>query len=338
MPALWLLLGLCVFSIAPLSAGQAPSLQPVRIAASIDLGDLPTLVAEDRGLFAQHGLDAKVSFGHSGERNLERLRQGDVDFALMTLTPLVIDHLIDSSRGGPEDPVILAGVLHSTDIARVVFLRDRGINEPSDLGGRQVALPAGTSAEFLWWLFSTFHGLQPNIRLVHEHPAAEIPALLPAGAIDAAVIWQPWIAKMQRRLDDDLGQFPVSELYASKRVLVTSRRTASDSRDLCMAMLATYRDVIELISQEKGETLALYAERVGLSAAALDEDWQRQLLDYELSIDWSLIAALQQQAYWAMVREGLSNQIIDITALIDESILRALLPGAVGIPPVPQSL
>lgn len=340
-PAIRLLLGLFLLSIALPGAAQDLALQPVRIAASTNLADLPTLVAEDRGLFARRGLDAKISFDDSGARNLEQLRKGDVDFALMTLTPLVIDHLSDNSLGRPEDPVILAGLVHSTDMDRVVFLRDRAISEPSDLGGRKVALPLGTgaNAEFLWWLFSTLHDLRPDSRVLHQYSAEEISGLLAAGTIDAAVIREPWIARLRTRFGDDLGQFPISKLHATKWVLVTSRRTADEHREGCAAMLATYRDAIELISQEKGDTLALYAERAGLSAAALDDDWQRQLLDYELSIDWSLIAALQQQAYWAMARQGLSNPVTDVIALIDESNLRALLPGAVGIPlPVPPSL
>lgn len=333
-----LLLGIFFLGTVPPGIAHDPVLRPVRIATSINLAGLPTMAAEDRGLFAQHGLDAKVSFDDAGERNLERLQEGAVDFAVMTLTPLVIDHLLDGSRGGSEDPVILAGLIHSTDIDRIVFRRDRAINEPSDLSGRQVALPPGTNAEFLWWLFSTLNDLPKEIRLLHQQSAEEIPPLFAAGAIDAAVIREPWIARLRAQLGDDLGQFSISQLYRAKWVLVTSQRIAHERRDLCTAVLASYRDAIELISRDKSRTLALYAEHVGLSAADLDEDWRRRSLDYELSVDWSLIAALRQQAYWAMARPGVSEPVIDILALIDASVLRALLPGAVGIPPpVPHS-
>ncbi|WP_462320611.1 ABC transporter substrate-binding protein [Halochromatium sp.] len=321
------------------AAARDLMLEPVRIATSINLSDLPTLVAEERGLFAQHGLDAEISVDDSGERKLERLRDGQVDFALMTLTPLVIDHLFDSSPGGPEDPVILAGLIHSTNINQVVFLRERAIDEPSDLHGRQVALPTSTNAEFLWWLFSTLQELSPDIRLLRQYSDTEVQALLTDGAIDAAVIQEPWITKLRARLGDDLGQFPVSPFYSAKWVLVTSRRTALEDRERCAAMLATYRDAIELLSQQERDLLALYAEHFGLPLAALDQDWQRQSLDYDLGIDWSLIAALQQQAYWATAyHQRVSSSIIDVIALIDDSILRALRPGAVSIPPpAPQS-
>lgn len=329
-----ILLGLMLLSSALPSLAQSPSARPVRVAGALEVADLPTLVAESKGLFARHGLNAEVTLGAHDAQRLARLRAGEVDFALMSLTALVRDLSADANPGGQEDPVILAGLIHSTDIDRVVFHRARAISEPSDLSGRQVALPPGNDAEFIWWQFSTFHDLAPDVGLLHQHSVEETVDLLAAGAIAAAVLREPWITRLRMRLDEALGQFPVSPFYTAKWVLVTSRRTAREQRDLCSAMLAAYRDAIESISQDRGGTGALYAERVGLSTAVLADDWRRWALEYHLSIDWSLFAALQQRADWAAADHAHAAPRIDITALIADSILRDLLPGAVGIPPL----
>ncbi len=312
---------------------QPHSAQPVRVAGARALTDLPTLVADAKGLFARHGLEVAVSLGDIDTHRLARLQAGEVDFALLGLTPLVVDLVAHPDRGGPQDPVILAGLIHSSDIDRVVFHRARPIGKPSDLSGRRVALPPDANAEFLWWLFSTFHALAADIDLQREHSSEALLDLLAAGAIDAAVMREPWIARLRARLGADLGQFPTSHLYAAKWVLVSTRRTARERPALCAAMLASYRDAIALINQNTPEALALHAERAGLSASALEPDWRRQALDYHLSIDWSLIAALKQQAHWAALQADLADPIIDILALIDETALRSLVPGAVGIPP-----
>ncbi|WP_201243972.1 ABC transporter substrate-binding protein [Halochromatium salexigens] len=313
---------------------QGPPAQSVRVAGALYMADLPTLVAESKELFARHGLDAEVHRDGVDADNLARLRAGEVDFALMSLAPLVLDLIADPDPGGPEDPVILAGLIHSTDINGIVFHRNRAINAPSDLSGRQVALPPGTNAEFLWWLFSTFHGLPPDVRLLDEHAGDAIPALLAAGTIDAAVVREPWIARLRAQFGDELGQFPVDQLYTAKWVLVTSRRTARERRDLCTAMLATYREAIAVINEHRGDTLAFYAERMGVPATVLQDNGPRRALDYELSLDWSLMAALQQQADWAAAHQAPANPNIDVIDLIEGSILRALVPGTGGIPPV----
>lgn len=331
--AIWLLIGLLLMSRAVPGTAQTAPIQPVRIASSLDLASLPTLVAAEAGLFVQHRLDAEISFDSSDERSLQRARSGEVDFALMTLAPLVVDYLADSSRGGLDDPVILAGLIHPSDIHHIVFLNDRAIDEPSDLSGRRIALPAGADAEFFWWLFSTINSLTADVHFLHQQSAAEIPELLATGSIDAAVIQAPWLTKLDTRLERELGRFSLSQLYAAKRVLVTSRQTASQRPDLCNPVLATYRDAIRLIREHPAQALALYAERMGLSMPDAQSEWPVQVLDYELSIDWSLIAALQQQAYWASARQGQPSQVVDVIDLIDDSVLHSLLPGAVDIPP-----
>lgn len=337
----WRLLALLSLSVslagAAGSAAAAPE-QPVRIAGAIYLGDLPTLVAETKGLFAKRGLDADVSFGKSGKHNLQRLLAGEVDFALMALTPLVLDRIADHHPGGPEGPVILAGLVHSTLINRVVFRSDGSISEPADLHDRGVALPSGTNAEFLWWLFATAHGLDPSRISLQDHAIDAIPALIISGAVDAAVIWEPWVSGLSLQLGDALGQFPVHDLYAAKWVLVTLRQTATVRPELCKAVLAVYRDAIRQINRDYSDALAIYAERAALPADRLRDAWTAQVLDYQLSLDWSLIGALQMQLRWAQqhstsAAEGVGQQPIEVASFFDDAALRSLMPELVSIPP-----
>lgn len=319
------------------AAGSAPE-QPVRIAGVTYLGDLPTLVAESKGLFARHGLDADVSFGETGKHNPQQLRAGEVDFASMALTPLVLDRIADHHPSGPEDPVILAGLVHSTLINRVVFRTDGSISEPADLHDREVALPLGTNAEFLWWLFGTVHELDPSRISLQDQGIDAIPALVISGAVDAAVIWEPWLSRLSLQLGTALGQFPVRDIYAAKWVLVTLRQTASERPELCETVLAAYRDAISQINLDHSNALAIYAQRAALPAEALRDAGIIQMLDYQLSLDWSLIGALQLQLRWAQqhrasATEALGRQPIEVTSFFDDRLLRSSMPEAVSIPP-----
>lgn len=144
LPWVWLVLLAC----CAMATGQAADAASVRLAGVDYLGDLPTVIAHDEGLFARHGLDVEVEFNGSGRDNLERLRAGTTDFALMALTPIVLDRLADPSPGQADDPVILASLVHSTRLNHVVVPASGPVEHPADLRGRRVGLRKGTNSEF----------------------------------------------------------------------------------------------------------------------------------------------------------------------------------------------
>jgi NitT/TauT family transport system substrate-binding protein len=334
-PRLLLLASAAAFAVLPGAAGS----EPIRIDGADDLGDLPTMIAESEDLFARHGLDAEVRYNPSGKHSLTRLRAGETDFALCALTPLVLDRLADASPGGGEDPVILGNLVHSARLARVVVRSDLGISDASGLAGRRIALAKGTPAEFLWWVFATLHRLDPASVDVLDRPMAEIPALIARGGADAAVVWEPWLARMLTQ-GIRVRPLPCSDLCMTKWVLVTTRETARTRPETARALLAAYRDAVEFIERHPEAALAHAAAHAGVDPATLASGWG--LLDYDLGIDWSLVAGLQQQLAWARDgaggRDAQRQAPVRVLSLIDSAPLRALAPWTVGIPqPAPGS-
>lgn len=104
------------------------------------------------------------------------------------------------------------------------------------------------------------------------------------------------------------------------------------------ADLASYRDAIRQIDRDHQDALALYADRAELPISALQNDRSTRVLVHHLSLDWSLIGALQFQLRWAQTQQAAAAEVaglpaVEVTSLIDDSALRSLLPGAVGLPP-----
>lgn len=304
---------------------------PVRIAGVDYLGDMPTLVADKNNIFRQHGIEVEVVYGNSGRENLDHLRSGEIDFAMMALTPIVIDALADSSPGGPDDPVILASVVHSTELNHVVTLAGHGIETPGDLVNRRIALPRGTNAELVWWLFAMYHDLDPgSVELVDLSPP-EILEMLLHGEVDAGVLWEPWTTRLRQRIDDDLYELPGSNIYTAKWVIVTTRRMCLDHAARCQAILAAYNDAIEYIERNPDTAVQEYIRFAAIDPGALA--LEKQLPDFYLGLNWSLISTLQQQFTWAAFT-GYSDPDYepDILSLIEASPLRTIAPNAVSIP------
>lgn len=281
-----------LLTVAAVHAQQ--SRETARIATALYLGDVPTIVADERNLFSGQGVDARITRLASGRQSMAKLRAGEADFALMALTPFVLDRLADDDPGEPDDPVILANLVHSTDLLQIVSLESAGIRQAEDLRGHRIAVDRGTNSEFVWWLQEQFHGIERSgIELV-DLPFPEMPDALTAGRIDAAVLWEPWVSKLDAQLaaasQPGVVHFHVNNLYAGKWVLVTTRGTADDRRALCRAVLEAYQQAIEFVDRKPQEAIAMFNRRMDLAEGLMDDHWNA--LDYNLNLDWGLIADL----------------------------------------------
>lgn len=335
-----IVLAIASLLIACGSPEQAEPARAVRIAGAAYLGDLPTHVADARGLFSEHGLSASVQFSDSGKRNLERLRAGEADFALMALTPLVLDRLADPDPGQADDPVILASLLQSYELTAVVAAPDSGIERPEDFRGRRIAFERGTNTEFVWWLFEQFHVLdRPSIEPV-SIPFPETAEAFVSGGVDAAVLPEPWASQLEARLQR-MGKpaprrFDTRNLYAGRWVVVTTRGFAEERRDICREVLAAYRQAIDYIEHAPADAIAIYTRRIQNGDSLLAERWEA--LDYDISLDWALIASLQEQFRWTR-NIGIANAggPVRVLHLLEPAPLRTGWPDSIQIPFVPTA-
>lgn len=292
-------------------------------------GDLPTIVADARGLFRGTGADLTVAFRLSGRRNLAALRTGDIEFAVMALTPLVLDRLRDRPPGRDDDPVILAKLAHGIDLNHVVVLNGAGKPPAKALRGKRIGITRGTNARFMWSLFRAFHGVEATSVPIVDLPIDAIPDALAAGRIDGAVVWQPWTDRLKHRFGDRLRVFPARRIYAASWVLVARRATIAESPELCRTVLRAYHRAVHWIKANPAAAAAIYRRRADLANGSGEALAQR--LVYDLSLDWSVVSGLLQQANWA-ARNGDGTRPLAPLDLMAPGPLRAVRPGHVHLP------
>lgn len=301
----------------------------IRLLGADYLGDLPTLVAANQGIFRRHGLDIEVSHSGSGKQNLQVLRDGGADIALMTITPLVLEMMERPPTGEANDPLIIASLAHASRLNHVVALEGNGVEAPSDLAGRRVGLMEGTNAELLWWLFTVLHRIDTDTTTVVDMPIKNLPEALLSGAIDAAVLWEPWTSRLEDRFRSDVILLPVSNIYIEHWVLVSTRGLLQRKPDAIRNLIAAYRDAIAFVETSP--------DHVGLEAqgAPAVED----LPLFGLSLSWSLLTALMEISYWARESEVVAEieEPPNLLAWIESGPLRDVMPLAVGIPAPPAN-
>jgi len=330
-----ILIGIASLVLASSAVAESNSKRAVRIAGATYLGDLPTYVAEELGFFTENALEATVQYNDSGKQNMALLRAGDVDFALMALTPFVLDRITDPDPGQPDDPVILASLLQSHELTALMASHASGIESPADLGGRRIALEPGTNTEFVWWLFVQFHGIDPSSVETIPIPFSETSNAFLSGRVDAVVLPEPWASRLEAQLElmgrNPPHRFDTNSLYAGRWVVVTTQRHVLERRDACRDVLKAYRQASEFIERAPGNAISIYIRSLETPNSPVELRWEA--LDFDISLDWALIASLREQFRWARdVGIGNAGEPVRVLELLEPGPLHDGWPTAVKIP------
>jgi NitT/TauT family transport system substrate-binding protein len=164
----------------------APAPVALRVAyASASASNIPVLLAYERGLFLQQGLDVELVLLQAS-RTDQAVASGEapVGFGANVLT----------SRLAGADLVAIAALVNA--IPYTLFVRpDGGIQRPQDLQGRTIvsSVPGGT-IHSAWLMLLNYYGLTPNrdvsIQAASQGPAEQL-AIMLQGLADATLLSPP---------------------------------------------------------------------------------------------------------------------------------------------------
>ncbi|MCC5857446.1 MAG: ABC transporter substrate-binding protein [Ectothiorhodospiraceae bacterium] len=308
-----------------------PAQAETRLEGVVYLGDIPTLVASEFGFFSKQGLELEVAYGDSGLSNLRRLRAGQTDFALMALTPLILEAMREETAEGPNDPLILASISHSIGLNFIMARQDSRVRHPVDLRDARIALVRGSNAELLLDFFLEYHGIQADAVNLVDLPIRQVFDALAEGEADAAVLWEPWATRLDARLGEPQRRFDVSNVYTARWLLVVRREVLEREAETVRLVLRAYRDAIRFMDAHPEEAIALYGRMRQVSAEQARANWHN--LIYGLSLNWSLITAMQQQAEWSRDAgyAGVGVRFRPFLLIAPEP-LHSVLPTAVSLP------
>jgi len=173
--------------ILPSSAGA----EPLRIGHQSWVAAGPFYIARDKGWLAEEGVEVElIAIDDMGVR-ASALATGEldamvamIDATVLNLTPkteLRIVFAVSDSRGGD-------GLVATRDIQTVAQLK-----------GKRVAVQPGTTGQFYLNVLLHEAGLtQSDVTIVPLAPGGAGHAF-EAGEVDAAVTWEPWLARTRAR-------------------------------------------------------------------------------------------------------------------------------------------
>lgn len=287
-----------LLSLAAAFVALAPATsaaQPLRLAASRSPLSLPVLVAQDRGFFAEEGLEVQVADCIGGHRCLRQVLEGKADVATVGDLPIVFNSFERS------DFVVLATIGSNREDTKLVTHRRAGIGRPEDLPGKRVGLVHGSSSHYFFDLFMLSAGVDPkSVQAVRLQPEELGPALL-AGRIDAAAIWEPYAYEAMKSMPGQATVLPHPDRYVLTFNLVAARAMARTRDDSLVRLLRAVERAQRFITERPAQAQAILQQRLQLDPQFVEHAWPT--LSFRLALDTSLLRTLEGEARWAE-REG----------------------------------
>jgi len=164
---------------------------PVHAAIKVGVSDwtgwVAWYVAQDQGYFRKYGADVKLVWFANYTDSISALSTGQLDANSQTWS----DTLGPLAKGLALKAVLVNDNSAGND-ALMVAPKIHGFPE---LRGHKIALEQYSISHFVLYTALARNGLTPNDVNVVNLSAGDAAAAFMSGRVDAAVVWNPWIAK-----------------------------------------------------------------------------------------------------------------------------------------------
>ncbi len=277
-------------------AASTAALPKVSIAVPMQINSALVLVASGQGLFQKAGVDVTSVPFALGKDALTSVLEGKADLAVVADTPVMF------ALFGGADIAMLAGISKSRRALAIVAHSDRGINRIEDLKGRSIGVSKGTNMPYFLDAMLEVHGVPTDkVTLADLRMDAAISAFK-GGQLDAAVLFQPFLAELAAQMGDRIKVFYGEDVYAFRFILVGKPSYIDSHPQEVQGVLRAL-----IAAQQATRTHPVEARRFVGGALKIDDATMAQLFEPEnfaVSLDQAMLLALDEQTRWAM-KKGL---------------------------------
>jgi ABC-type nitrate/sulfonate/bicarbonate transport system substrate-binding protein len=300
----------------------------VRNVESITIGmdqnqvNLLVYVAENRGYFVDNDLNVKVMNYSSGLAAFRGLMRGEVDIAAATEFIFVRNVFTNQS-------IQTIGSIDKFQQIYIVARKDRGIGEIKDLEGKNIGLTIHTASEFCLSRFLELQGMSINqLNLVDISPS-RIPEAIINGTVDAIVGWEPHVGAIEDTLGSRVVVWSAQSGQSAYNLIVTTSNLLSNPR-IAEHFLNSLNHAEDYVTNYPSETKIILQNRLNFSSSFVEKIWP--LHRFSLSLDQSLVAAMQDQSRWIVSNDLTKSKTTpNFLNFVYVNALEKVKPGSVNI-------
>ena len=288
----------------------------VKIAHPKWIGYGPLYIAHEKGFFREYGLAVDLLVIEDESRSARALASGKID-GLGNFLDREVIRLADR----PAEMMVLAFCESSGGDGIVAA---KGIKRLRDLKGKTVGLDKSAASYFFFLTALERVGLSEDSVTVREMSAADASAAFLAGRLDAAVTWEPWLAKAV--------QGPGSCLLVSSKdfpktivdVLVLRREFATGHTQAMIGLVKAWFEAVDWMGAhpEKGyeimaramELETKFAKQMAAGVSFIGKKENRLFFRTKKGRNIYKVAASAAR-FWR--KKGLIKSQLDVRTLID---------------------
>lgn len=214
-------------------------------------------IAEQQGFFKKHGAHVKLVWFANYSDSIAALSSGQVDANCQTWS----DTMAPLAKGVPLKVVLVNDNSAGND-ALMVGPKVKGF---ADLKGKSIALEEFSVSHFLLVTGLTKHKMTAKDVKIVNMSAGDAAAAFISGRVDAAVVWNPWVNKIEL---SGKGR----PLFSSKEIpglvpdlLVAQEKSLAANRKDFIGMVKAWYDVERFLREKPDEAVKIMSKIVGLT-------------------------------------------------------------------------
>ncbi|UBF28033.1 ABC transporter substrate-binding protein [Kovacikia minuta CCNUW1] len=254
----------------------------VQLAFLMQSLDAPLIVAINKGYFAEEGLNVSYERGFGNADTISKLGTGKFDLAFSDMY-----NALDFNDKNPNDKIIAVAMTQNKAPFAILTFKDKGINSPKDLTGKNLGAPAGDGPRKLFPLFAKEVGVDPNsVQWTTMEPKLRETFLL-QGKVDAISGFStsalPSLLKGGKKIEDiNLFYYTENGLDFYGNAILTRADYAQKNPEVVKAFIKAYmrgmQDVLKdptagleaVLAADQSKLMNRQAEKVRLEVAIRD--------------------------------------------------------------------
>ncbi|MCX5717939.1 MAG: NrtA/SsuA/CpmA family ABC transporter substrate-binding protein [Nitrospirae bacterium] len=294
-----MLLVMTALAVAASCKDRAPQAAREKITLAAYTGSYGFLpfIAQEKGFYADNGLDVVINEFDFGLKAADALLAGKADIATaadFVLTSYSFDH----------DDIRAIGSIARSLTVEIVVRKDRGIERPVDLKGRKVGVSSKTKGEFFLARFLILNGMDfQDIKVKYLEPARIVDAFS-KGTIDAASIWEPFISEIKQRLGTKAENWPAQSNLAFYFLLLSREKWVKEHPAAIERFLKAMVQAEEFTKKNPQEAQQIISRRFKLEPSFVQAIWQKN--DFTVEMPQQLLLLMEEGA-----RLRIKNRLTD---------------------------
>ena len=281
-------------------------------------------IAQDKNLFAKNGIDLTITDYVTGPNNLDATFNNKVDIG----TSLEYTFVANSVLGEGN-----LSIIATVDKSQTVFLiarKDLGIQSITDLKSKTIGLTLQMSSLFYLNRFLELNNMNNQEVTLVNLPASEYVQALVNGTVDALVAGESYIQQAQSQLPNETNVWSVQSDQLAYTVIFCRNDWIAQNPGLVYKFLKSLTQAENYLVNNPAEANSLIQKDYNITDSAMVQILSQN--QFSVSLDQSLISAMQDEALWLM-QDNLTNStaIPDFHNYIYENGLESVNPDYVNI-------